>query len=116
MTLWVQADDDELHAMGPKVPSNASADFGEPFAQIFHRYNGDFYKIDPLLFSPAVVTFVNLEQRPHASLRYAAAGRAAAMAARLSRSKVSLCTSPFSPRPTVGTPAICSGLLGIAMN
>lgn len=60
VTLWVQADDDELHALGPKVPSSASPDFGEPFAQIFHRYNGDFYKIDPLLFSPAVVTFVNL--------------------------------------------------------
>lgn len=60
VTLWVRADDDELHAIGAKVPSNASADFGEPFAQIFHRYNGDFYKIDPLLFSPAVVTFVNL--------------------------------------------------------
>lgn len=60
VTLWVRADDDELHALGPKVPSNASADFGEPFAQIFHRYNGDFYKIDPLLFSPAVVTFINL--------------------------------------------------------
>ncbi|WP_254509658.1 methenyltetrahydromethanopterin cyclohydrolase [Anatilimnocola floriformis] len=60
VTLWVHADDDELHAIGPKVPSNSSADFGEPFAQIFHRYSGDFYKIDPLLFSPAVVTFVNL--------------------------------------------------------
>lgn len=60
VTLWVQADDDELHALGPKVPSNSSADFGEPFSQIFHRYNSDFYKIDPLLFSPAVVTFVNL--------------------------------------------------------
>lgn len=60
VTLWVQAEDDELHALGPKVPSSASPDFGEPFAQIFHRYNGDFYKIDPLLFSPAVVTFVNL--------------------------------------------------------
>ena len=60
VTLWVQGDDEELHALGPQVPSSASADFGEPFAQIFHRYNGDFYKIDPLLFSPAVVTFVNL--------------------------------------------------------
>ena len=60
VTFWVHADDDELHHIGPKVPSNASADFGEPFAQIFHRYNGDFYKIDPQLFSPAVVTFVNL--------------------------------------------------------
>jgi methenyltetrahydromethanopterin cyclohydrolase len=60
VTLWVQADDEELLALGPRVPSSASPDFGEPFVQIFHRYQGDFYKIDPLLFSPAVVTFVNL--------------------------------------------------------
>jgi methenyltetrahydromethanopterin cyclohydrolase len=60
VTLWVQAEDDELSTIGPKVPSNASADYGEPFGQIFKRYQGDFYKIDPLLFSPAVVTFVNL--------------------------------------------------------
>jgi methenyltetrahydromethanopterin cyclohydrolase len=60
VTLWVNADDDELSTIGPKVPSNASSDYGEPFGQIFKRYNGDFYKIDPLLFCPAVVTFVNL--------------------------------------------------------
>jgi methenyltetrahydromethanopterin cyclohydrolase len=60
VTLWVNAADDELHSIGPKVPSNVSADFGEPFGEIFKRYNGDFYKIDPLLFSPAVVTFINL--------------------------------------------------------
>jgi methenyltetrahydromethanopterin cyclohydrolase len=60
VTLWVNAEDDELSTLGPKVPSNASSDYGEPFGQIFKRYNGDFYKIDPLLFSPAVVTFVNL--------------------------------------------------------
>jgi methenyltetrahydromethanopterin cyclohydrolase len=60
VTLWVQAEDDELSTIGPKIPSNASADHGEPFGQIFKRYNGDFYKIDPLLFSPAVVTLVNL--------------------------------------------------------
>ncbi len=60
VTLWVHADDDELSTLGPKIPSNASPDFGEPFGQIFKRYNGDFYKIDPLLFSPAVVTLHNL--------------------------------------------------------
>jgi methenyltetrahydromethanopterin cyclohydrolase len=27
---------------------------------VFERYGRDFYKIDPLLFSPAVVTLVNL--------------------------------------------------------
>ncbi|HPM84010.1 MAG TPA: methenyltetrahydromethanopterin cyclohydrolase, partial [Candidatus Anammoximicrobium sp.] len=35
-------------------------DHGEPFGKIFKRYNRDFYRIDPLLFSPAQVTLVNL--------------------------------------------------------
>ncbi|WP_425616974.1 methenyltetrahydromethanopterin cyclohydrolase [Anatilimnocola sp. NA78] len=60
VTLWVHADDDQLAELGPQVPSNSSSDFGEPFASIFQRYNGDFYKIDPLLFSPGTITFINL--------------------------------------------------------
>ena len=60
VTLWVRADDELLAAIGPKVPSSASPDHGEPFAAIFKRY-GDFYKIDPLLFSPAEVEFRNLK-------------------------------------------------------
>ena len=59
VTLWVRADDDQLAALGPKVPASASPDYGAPFAEVFAKY-GDFYKIDPLLFSPAEVTFVNL--------------------------------------------------------
>ena len=59
-TLWVKADDDQLREIGPKVPSSASPDHGEPFAEIFNRYEMDFYKIDPLLFSPATITFNNL--------------------------------------------------------
>lgn len=59
VTLWVRADDAELEAVGPRVPSSASKDHGAPFAELFARY-GDFYKIDPLLFSPAEVTLVNL--------------------------------------------------------
>ncbi|MEX2186638.1 MAG: methenyltetrahydromethanopterin cyclohydrolase [Pirellulales bacterium] len=59
-TLWVRCDDAEISDVGPRVPSNASADHGRPFAEIFARYGGDFYKIDPLLFSPAMVTFNNL--------------------------------------------------------
>ena len=43
------------------MPSGASADYGQPFATIFERYGRDFYKIDPHLFSPAVVTLANLE-------------------------------------------------------
>jgi methenyltetrahydromethanopterin cyclohydrolase len=60
VTLWVRADDEVLDAVGPKVPSNASKDHGAPFAELFKRY-GDFYKIDPLLFSPAEVEFRNLK-------------------------------------------------------
>lgn len=60
VTLWVRADDEQLEAIGPQVPSNGSKDHGAPFAEIYARY-GDFYQIDPLLFSPAEVTFVNLK-------------------------------------------------------
>ena len=60
VTLWVRADDEQLEAIGPKVPSGGSKDHGALFAELFARY-GDFYKIDPLLFSPAEVTFVNLK-------------------------------------------------------
>lgn len=61
VTLWVRADDELLRAIGPKVPSCSSPDHGATFAEIFARYNGDFYKIDPLLFSPAEVEFRNLK-------------------------------------------------------
>jgi len=60
VVLWVRADDETLESIGPKVPSSSSKDHGEPFADIFKRY-GDFYKIDPLLFSPAQVEFRNLK-------------------------------------------------------
>jgi methenyltetrahydromethanopterin cyclohydrolase len=61
VTLWVRADDELLAQIGPQVPSAASKDYGAPFAEVFARYNGDFYKIDPLLFSPAEVEFRNLK-------------------------------------------------------
>jgi methenyltetrahydromethanopterin cyclohydrolase len=60
VTLWVRDSDEELATIGPQIPSCASADFGEPFAAIFERFGRDFYKIDPLLFSPAAITLVNL--------------------------------------------------------
>ncbi len=60
VVLWVNADDDHVAEIGPKCPSGMSADYGSPFADIFQRYNGDFYKIDPLLFSPAVAEFRNV--------------------------------------------------------
>ncbi len=57
----MNSEDDLLAELGPKVPSSASADHGLPFAEIFERYHHDFYRIDPLLFSPAQVVFHNLK-------------------------------------------------------
>lgn len=61
VTLWVRGDDASIESIGPKVPSSASPDHGRPFIEIFQQYDRDFYKIDPHLFSPAVVTLVNLD-------------------------------------------------------
>ena len=59
--LAVTGDDASLETIGPQVPSSASKDHGEPFAAIFARYNHDFYAVDPHLFSPAEITFQNLD-------------------------------------------------------
>lgn len=60
VVLWVKGDDEQLAEIGPKVPSSASPDHGAPFAEIFERYERNFYRIDPLLFSPAVIVLQNL--------------------------------------------------------
>jgi methenyltetrahydromethanopterin cyclohydrolase len=71
VVLWVRADDEQLAAVGPQVPSSASSDHGAPFAEIFERYERQFYKIDPLLFSPAQVCFQNLRtSRSHTFGRF----------------------------------------------
>ena len=61
VTLWLEGDDDQIAQVGSKLPSNSSRDFGLPFAEIFKRYEYDFYKVDPGLFSPAAVTLINLK-------------------------------------------------------
>ena len=61
VTIWVNAEDDQLAEVGPKVPASASSDYGAPFASIFARYDHDFYKIDPMLFSPAEIVLCNLK-------------------------------------------------------
>ena len=38
------------------LPSSASSDYGTPFYDLFKRYDYDFYKIDPMLFSPAEIS------------------------------------------------------------
>jgi methenyltetrahydromethanopterin cyclohydrolase len=61
VVLYVTGDDPSLEEIGPAVPSGASRDHGEPFAAIFARYNHDFYAVDPHLFSPAEVSFQNVD-------------------------------------------------------
>ncbi len=57
----VQAPDAELEKLVEQIPASASRDYGTPFYEIFQRYGGDFYKIDPLLFSPAEVWLTSTE-------------------------------------------------------
>jgi methenyltetrahydromethanopterin cyclohydrolase len=57
----IRAGDEELADLASKVPASASRDYGTPFYDIFQRYEGDFYKIDPLLFSPAEVWLTSAE-------------------------------------------------------
>ena len=55
----VRAEDDELADLAKRLPASASTDYGTPFYEIFKRYDNDFYKIDPMLFSPAEVSLTN---------------------------------------------------------
>ncbi|MDA1165881.1 MAG: methenyltetrahydromethanopterin cyclohydrolase [Planctomycetota bacterium] len=61
VTLWVTGDDDSLAEIGPKVPASAAEGYGKPFLEIFREADHDFYKIDPMLFSPAEIVFHNIE-------------------------------------------------------
>jgi methenyltetrahydromethanopterin cyclohydrolase len=58
--LTVRGDDAALGDLVPRIPSSASRDYGTPFYDLFQRYGGDFYKVDPLLFSPAQIHVTNL--------------------------------------------------------
>jgi methenyltetrahydromethanopterin cyclohydrolase len=58
--LTVDAPDEELEAIVERVPSSASDDHGEPFGAVLEKADWDFYKIDPLLFSPAEVRLVSV--------------------------------------------------------
>jgi methenyltetrahydromethanopterin cyclohydrolase len=61
VSLFVTGDDDTLRDAGEKLPSSASRDYGKPFGEIFAGYDHDFYKIDPMLFSPAEVMLHNID-------------------------------------------------------
>jgi methenyltetrahydromethanopterin cyclohydrolase len=59
--LFVKGSDDEAKKLADNLPSSTSSSYGKPFAEIFAEVAGDFYKIDAMLFSPALVTVSNLD-------------------------------------------------------
>src|SRR4051794_21317484 len=58
--LNVDADDEVLSELVERLPASASADYGEPFGKVLKDAEFDFYKIDPLLFSPAVIRLTSV--------------------------------------------------------
>jgi methenyltetrahydromethanopterin cyclohydrolase len=61
VVLFLDGDDASIERIGPQVPALASPSFGRPFLELFEEAGRDFYALDPMLFSPAVVVFQNLE-------------------------------------------------------
>ncbi|GGA58883.1 methenyltetrahydromethanopterin cyclohydrolase [Nitratireductor aestuarii] len=59
--LFVTGPLDAARELAQKLPSSSSRDYGEPFTKVFERFKGDFYAIDPLLFSPAEVIVTSME-------------------------------------------------------
>ncbi|WP_102960125.1 methenyltetrahydromethanopterin cyclohydrolase [Mangrovicella endophytica] len=59
--LHVSGPADDARELARMLPSSNAADFGQPFGDIFRAYKGDFYKIDPMLFSPAEVSVVAVD-------------------------------------------------------
>jgi len=59
--LKVRGSDDQINELAKKLPSTSSKDYGKPFAEIFNNYKGDFYAIDPKLFSPGKVVITSSE-------------------------------------------------------
>jgi methenyltetrahydromethanopterin cyclohydrolase len=53
--LFVKGSDEGAEKLANELPSSTSKDYGKPFADIFKQYEYDFFKIDPMLFSPASV-------------------------------------------------------------
>jgi methenyltetrahydromethanopterin cyclohydrolase len=62
--LFVTGPADDARMLAEALPSRGSRDFGAPFRTIFERFQGDFYAIDPMLFSPAetLVTAIDTGQ------------------------------------------------------
>jgi methenyltetrahydromethanopterin cyclohydrolase len=61
VALFVNGRAADAEALATGLPSATSRDYGAPFSKIFERFGGDFYAIDPMLFSPAAVTVTALD-------------------------------------------------------
>jgi methenyltetrahydromethanopterin cyclohydrolase len=59
--LFVTGAAAEARSLAEQLPSERSRDYGRPFVDIFKRAKGDFYAIDPMLFSPAEVIVTALD-------------------------------------------------------
>jgi methenyltetrahydromethanopterin cyclohydrolase len=59
--LFVTGPADDAQAVAEALPSRASRDYGAPFREIFKKFKGDFYAIDPLLFSPAEALVTSID-------------------------------------------------------
>jgi methenyltetrahydromethanopterin cyclohydrolase len=59
--LWIQGADEEVAELARRLPSSASDAFGTPFGELLAAASFNFYDIDPMLFSPAVVTLTATE-------------------------------------------------------
>ncbi len=59
--LFVGGNPDDAKTLAQQLPSRESRDYGKPFAEIFKACKGDFYAIDPHIFSPARVSVTALE-------------------------------------------------------
>jgi methenyltetrahydromethanopterin cyclohydrolase len=70
--LSVHAPEEDIAALIGVVPAESSPDYGSPFLDLFLRHGGDFFGIDPMLFSPARIEIHCLE-----SGRTLSAGRVA---------------------------------------
>lgn len=55
----VDCEDEQIEKILPALPACSSSDYGTPFFDLLQRYSWDFYKIDPMLFSPAMVYLNN---------------------------------------------------------
>lgn len=59
--LFVRGSAEAARELAENLTSETSRDYGQPFSAIFQKFNGDFYAIDPHLFSPAEVIVTAIE-------------------------------------------------------